>query len=85
MAPPRINVPLAFKALDVDSLIVPLQRGLATHKPQDNPRHRPQQCQDPGDHFLLLLGEASDEIYDFAQGGFRLVPWDHGRHRDRRH
>jgi hypothetical protein len=43
MAPPRIDVPLAFKALDVDSLIVPLDGCLATHKPQDDPRHRPQQ------------------------------------------
>ena len=29
-------------------------------------------------------GEAGDEVYDLLQGGFRLVPWDHGRHRDRR-
>ena len=43
MAPPRIDVPLAFKALDVDSLIVPLDGCLATHKPQDNPTYRPQQ------------------------------------------
>jgi hypothetical protein len=65
MAPPRINVPLAFKALDVDSLVVPLQRGFATHKPQDNSTYRPQQCQDPGDHLLLLLrGEAGDEVDD---------------------
>ena len=84
ITPPRIDVPLAFNALDVDGLIIPLNGCLATHKPQDNPTHRPQQCQDPGDHLpLLLSGEASDEVYDLLQGSFRLVPWDHGRHGDR--
>jgi hypothetical protein len=43
MAPPRIDVPLAFKTLDLDSLIVSLDGCLATHKPQDNPTYRPQQ------------------------------------------
>ena len=55
MTPPRIDIPLAFKALDVDGLIVPLNGCLATHKPQDNPTYRPQQCQDPGDHIFLGL------------------------------
>jgi len=86
MAPPRIDVPLAFKALDINGLIVSLDGCLATHKPQDNPTYRPQQRQDPGDHLLLLFcREACDKIYDLLQGGFRLVPWDHCRHGDRGH